>query len=79
MTTLNGVRDAEYLAQFLGKKIAVRDAQNPNRYFLYPELVSIHSNKLAHVKTRDGIELIFSWDYLENPYIVLTDAEVIVK
>ena len=80
MTTLTGIKNAEYLAQFLGKKIAVRDAHNPKRYFLYPKLYAIYANNLVDVETSDGMLLKFSWNYLENPYIIIMpDIEVIIK
>jgi len=79
MTTLNGIHDAQYLAQFIGKKIAVRDAHNPNKYAIYPKLYAIYSDGLAHVMDKDGHILIYSWDYLESPYVILQDKEIEIK
>ena len=83
MTTFNGIHDAQYLAQFLGKKIAVRDAHNPNKYdpnkyAIYPKLYAIYSDGLAHVMDKDGHILIYSWDYLESLYVIL-QLEIEIK
>ena len=52
MTTLTGIRDAQYLAQFLGGKIAIRiGPTDPIKatysYWVYPSLESIHANKVV--------------------------------
>jgi len=80
MTTLTGLKDAEYMAQFLGKKIAVKSSKYPKRYYLYPMLYSINADREAQVLDTDDNLHVFQWDDLENPYILLIqDVEVILK
>lgn len=79
MTTLTGIKDGMYLAQFLGKKIAIQDERNPNKYYLYPELVSIHSAKYVTVRDMNNQIESFSWSRCENPYIILQDKEIEIR
>lgn len=80
MSTLNGIHDAQYLAQFLGKRIAIRDAQNPNKYYLYPKLFAIFCNSLVRVEDSKNEQFTFEWEQCESPYIILnTDVEVEIK
>lgn len=78
MTIITGIKDATYLAQFLGKKIAIKGAL-PNQYYIFPILVSIHYEKTVQVKDSDGELYTFTWDACESPYVILMDHEVILK
>jgi hypothetical protein len=79
MTTLTGIKDAQYLAQFLGRKIAVKTTR-PDVYELYPMLYSIHANRTVTLRDKEEKEYTVSWDELENPYILIQQGiEVILK
>jgi hypothetical protein len=79
MTTLNGIHDAQYLAQFLGKKIAVRDAHNPNKYAIYPTLYGIFSSGRVLVRDSQNHNRLFNWDRCESPYVILQNKEIEIK
>lgn len=76
MTNLTGIRDAEYLSSFLGKKIAIREQDGT--ISVYPLLSSIFANKLVHVQDSDGYVHEFSWKQCENPYVILME-DVVMK
>lgn len=78
MSNLTGIRDAEYLAQFLGKRIAVQDKENPNRYHIR-KLWAINSDEYAIVLDKDGKNDIVQWSRLENPYIILGNPHMILE
>lgn len=78
MTTLTGIKDAQYLAQFLGKKIAIR-TDDPNVYELYPVLSAIFAGEVVMVVDSNGDTHHFSWDQCQNPYIILMDKEIVIK
>lgn len=80
MTTLTGIKNAEYLARFLGKKIAVQDEKNKKKYYLYPKLYSITCRGDVLIEDKEGIMHTFRWERCENPYVVVQpDIEVIIK
>lgn len=85
MTTLTGIHDAEYLAQFLGKKIAIRvGPKEPVKttycYWLYPELWDIFANGSVVVRDSEGRLFGYKWEECENPYILLQeDVEIVFK
>lgn len=81
MTILTGIKDGEYLAQFLGKKIAIRVGPKEPRpitfmFWIYPSLESIHANEMVVVKDSSGRLLSYKWSECENPYIILTDPQI---
>lgn len=78
MSILSGIHDAEYLAQFLGKRIAIKTS-DPNVYELYPVLYSICSNHSVEVQDSGGNKHLKFWSDCENPYIVLLDKEIEIK
>ena len=77
MTTLNGIRDAELLVQFLGKKIAVREADGG--LSIYPLLYSISHNEMANVQDSNGMMRTVHWSDCENPYIIFLHEKVEMK
>jgi hypothetical protein len=80
MIILSGIKNAEYLAQFLGKKIAIKSLADPSKYFLFPRLFSISDDRTVVVKDAKGTPYTYPWDACENPYILLqTDVEIIIK
>jgi len=78
MTILNGIHDAEYLAQFLGKRIAIKTSV-PNKYDIY-YLSAIFANRVVQVADKSGQTFFFEWNECENPYvIVIEDVEIEIK
>lgn len=81
---ITGIKDAEYLAQFLGKKIAIRvGPQEPIKvtfcYWVY-RLESIHANGSVVVKDTSGRMFAYKWTDCENPYVILADdKEIVIK
>jgi hypothetical protein len=74
MTTLTGIKDAQYLAQFLGKKIAIQ--MGKNRYWIYHSLSEIHANGIVKVKDSKGVTFLYTWEDCENPFILLTNSNI---
>jgi hypothetical protein len=75
---LTGIKDAEYLASFLGKRIAIR--VDKNAYELYPILYSICENGSVEVKDSAGNKIMKFWSDCENPYVILqTGVKVEIK
>lgn len=69
-TILTGIKSSCYLAQFLGRKIAVKRSEN--EYDIYNCLWAIYANQTAVVRDKEERETVVSWEKLENPYILLT-------
>jgi len=76
MTTLTGIKNAEYLAQFLGGRIAIQGTHSTYGIF---RLVSIHADKSVHVEDSQGTRYKFPWEQCENPYIILTNSNLRVE
>jgi hypothetical protein len=78
MTKMTGIKDAQYLAQFLGKKIAIHVGGNvgKNSYWIYPSMESIHANGSIVVKDKEGRLFGYSWEDCENPYVLLTNSNI---
>ena len=76
MSQLTGIRDADYLVQFLGGRIAI---QGTNSVYGIFTLVSIHADKSVHVEDSKGTRYKFPWEQCENPYILLTDPRITVE
>lgn len=75
---LSGIKNAEYLASYIGKKIAIK--VDKDKYDIYPMLMSIHANRMVVVQTKSGRMFAFSWDVCESPYILLqSDVEITIR
>jgi hypothetical protein len=78
MTQLTGIKDAEYLAQFLGKKIAIKGAL-PSQFYVFPLLAEIHYDKTVKVKDSEGTYHTFTWSACESPYVILMEKDVVMR
>lgn len=67
---MTGIRNARYLADFLGKRIAVQDSTNPNKYYLY-HLTAIYADHLVQVTDKQGQTYFMTWEECENPYVII--------
>jgi hypothetical protein len=74
MTIITGIRDATYLAQFLGKRIAIKTGEN--KFDIYPTLHAIFANHVVWVLDAEHLLHVFEWEDCENPYIILTDPRI---
>lgn len=74
MTTLTGIKDAQYLAQFLGKKIAIHVGKD--YYWIYPYLQAIYAHEVVEVKDSEGRLFGYDWKDCESPYILLTNSNI---
>lgn len=70
MANLTGIKNAEYLAQFLGGKIIIRQDE---KLYLYPILTAIYAWNQVEVEDSNRIRYKFGWKQCENPYLILTD------
>ena len=66
---MTGIKDAQYLAQFLGKLIAIK-ARDALRFDIY-KLTAIFSIGTVEVTDKSGGTHFFEWSECENPYLVL--------
>jgi hypothetical protein len=73
MTIMTGIKDGEYLAQFLGKKIAIKENDTVS---IYQRLEAVFARGDVFVTCSKGITYKFKWDQCENPYMVLTDPTI---
>ena len=72
MANLSGIKNAEYLAQFLGKKILIRVEQGKqDKFALYPILYNIDADHNVQVIDSEDRLHTFTWEQCENPYMIL--------
>ncbi len=76
MSNLSGIKDAEYLAQFLGKKIAIKSEVRYDKYYIFPLLSEIHYDGRVIVKDTNGLEYEFTWEDCFNPYVILLEPNI---
>lgn len=74
MTIMTGIKDAEYLAQFLGKLIAIK-SRDALRFDIY-HLTAIFAGKTVQVTDKQGDTYFFEWSECENPYLVLNLPDI---